>query len=111
MAHLKCPSDEQASALRNSLATRGCFWENQQLVKTRKTVRKRPRRPASMLGISRIDQPEKHTHGWFVRLTRQGRRHTAFFADRKHGGKARALVEAEKGFAALFRKFGRPAAK
>lgn len=48
-----------------------------------------------MKGISRIDQPEKHNHGWFVRLTRRGERFSAFFSDKKNGGKARALKLAQ----------------
>lgn len=56
-----------------------------------------------MAGISRIDQPEKHNHGWFVRLTRRGERYSAFFSDRKNGGKNRALKLAQKEYARLIK--------
>ena len=62
---------------------------------TRKRVTKRR-------GISRIDQESTRTHGWFVRVgyyeTRNGSykaRHTKFFGDVGHGGKAKALKSAE----------------
>ncbi len=66
---------------------------------------KRRGRPSRTPGISRIDQPEKHNHGWFVRLTRQGERHTAFFSDRKHGGKAKALEKAKVCYSKLESKY------
>jgi len=50
--------------------------------------------------IARIDiQPdEEHpnrspTHGWLVRVRRQGQRVGKFFSDKKHGGKENALYE------------------
>ena len=53
-------------------------------------------------GISRIDQPSTRTHGWFVRVgfyeRRDGTyvpRHTKYFGDFTHGGKARALKAAQ----------------
>jgi len=55
-------------------------------------------------GISRIDQPERRTHGFFVRLMRKGKMHTGFFGDKGHGGKARALEAAEKFYRALLKK-------
>jgi hypothetical protein len=48
-----------------------------------------------MRGICRIDQPEKHNHGFFVRVQREGKLCSTFFADRKHGGKAKALTAAK----------------
>jgi hypothetical protein len=66
--------------------------------------RKRPKRSPSMKGISRIDQPEKHNHGWFVRLTRNGEQFNAFFSDKKNGGKGKALVLAKKAYARLVRQ-------
>lgn len=72
-----------------------------------KAVRKRPRRPASMRGITRIDQPEKFNHGWFVRITRQGKTYSMFFSDRLNGGKGKALAAAKKGYASLFRTYGK----
>jgi hypothetical protein len=52
-------------------------------------------RPPKTPGICRIDQPEKHNHGFFVRLQRQGKIYSAFFTDLKYGGKAAALAAAK----------------
>jgi len=60
-----------------------------------------------MAGISRIDQAEKRTHGYFVRLARKGKIYPAFFADKTHGGKRRALKAAQKHYQKLLRKHGR----
>ena len=65
----------------------------------------RPRRKTP--GISRIEQPEKRTHGYFVRLARKGKIYPAFFADKTHGGKRRALKAAQKHYRKLLRKHGR----
>lgn len=62
-------------------------------------------------GISRIDQPEKRTHGFFVRVTRNGKIHSAFFTDLKHGGKARALAAAQRHRRRLLDKLGLPRQK
>ncbi|MGD1088576.1 MAG: AP2 domain-containing protein [Verrucomicrobiota bacterium] len=59
-------------------------------------------------GISRIDQPEKYNHGFFVRLQRNGKVHSAFFTDKKHGGRARALVAAREHYQKLRGKLGPP---
>jgi hypothetical protein len=58
-----------------------------------------------MRGISRIDQPEKRTHGFFVRLQRRGISHNAFFADQSYGGKRRALRAAQRHFRILEKKY------
>jgi len=58
-------------------------------------------------GISRIDQREKRTHGFFVRLSRKGKLRSAFFADKSHGGKRNALKAAQKHYRKLLRKYGR----
>jgi len=42
-------------------------------------------------GISRVDIPGKKTHGWQVRLQRQGWRYQKFFADGLHKGKDKAF--------------------
>ena len=73
------------------------------LVILRRMIRARRRTP----GISRIDQPEKRTHGYFVRLARKGKIYPAFFADKTHGGKRRALKAAQKHYRKLLRKHGR----
>lgn len=39
--------------------------------------------------------PNRHpTHGWQVRIRRQGKQHTKFFSDVRYGGKKKALKEA-----------------
>lgn len=49
-----------------------------------------------MYGISRIDQPEKKNHGWYVRVTLKGRTDQKFFADKSNGGKTKALKAAQE---------------
>ena len=56
------------------------------------------------MGISRIDQPEKHNHGYYVRLSRQGKTEAKFFADKSNGGKRAALRAAREYEAELVRK-------
>ncbi len=55
-------------------------------------------------GISRIDQLEKRTHGFFVRLCRQGKIYNGFFADKSCGGKRPALKAAQQYYRELQRK-------
>lgn len=45
-------------------------------------------------GISRIDQAERRTHGWYVRVHFNGERRAKFFSDAAHGGRAKALEAA-----------------
>jgi len=45
-------------------------------------------------GISRIDS--KHTHGWFVRIYRDGKAMGKFFSDGVHGGTQEALQAARE---------------
>lgn len=59
-----------------------------------------------MIGISRIDQPDKRTHGYFVRLTRRGQIYPAFFADKTYGGKEKALRAAHRHYQKLLRAHG-----
>ncbi|HQU73238.1 MAG TPA: AP2 domain-containing protein [Calditrichia bacterium] len=47
-------------------------------------------------GISRIDSEESHTHGWYVRIRRDGKVKSRFFSDRKYGGVAKALMKARR---------------
>ena len=63
-------------------------------------------RQKPMKGISRIDQPAKHNHGFYVRLKRWGKIHTAFFADKFHGGRAAALRAAQKHYQKLLKQYG-----
>lgn len=48
------------------------------------------------MAISRIDQPEKRTHGYYVRVTRHGKTQAKFFPDKTHGGKRAALKAAKE---------------
>jgi hypothetical protein len=54
------------------------------------------RKPKSeeMRGISRIDS--NGTHGWFVRVYRNGKTYSKLYSDKKYGGKERALKIAKK---------------
>ncbi len=47
-----------------------------------------------MKNISRIDQAEKNTFGWFVRIRRDGKQISKFFSDGKFGGREKALDSA-----------------
>ena len=44
--------------------------------------------------IARIDQPEKRTHGWYVRVRFCGKTHSKFFSDKKCGGRYSSLLSA-----------------
>jgi len=66
-----------------------------------KTKRSKPGRKSRTPGVSRIDQPLKHNHGWYVRLSRRGKSFAKFFSDLKFGGKAKALKAAQKHYAQL----------
>ena len=72
---------------------------------TKKAAKKSTRRRTGLKGISRIDQEEKHNHGWFVRVTRKGKTYSAFFTDKKHGGKGKALAAAKVGLEKLRAKY------
>jgi hypothetical protein len=71
----------------------------------KKTAKKAARRRTGLKGISRIDQDEKHNHGWFVRVTRKGKTYSSFFTDKKHGGKGKALAAAKIGLEVLREKY------
>jgi AP2 domain len=64
--------------------------------------------PSRTPGICRIDQPAKHNHGFFVRLQRRGKIHSAFFTDCWHGGRKQALAAAQKRYGMLLAKWGPP---
>jgi hypothetical protein len=68
------------------------------MAKTKKKTRK------SIPGVSRIDQPEKHNHGFYVRLTRNGKKFAKFFSDKKSGSKSKALIVAKAHYAELCAK-------
>lgn len=65
------------------------------------------RPPQANYGISRIDQPKKRNHGWFVRITLHGVVQSKFFADKSCGGKAAALELARAHRDALIRQLPR----
>lgn len=58
--------------------------------------------------IARIDQPSKKTHGWYVRIRFQGKTHSKFFSDLKHGGKALSLLNALAWRDATEQEIGKP---
>tara|TARA_R110001592_G_scaffold363372_2_gene686140 strand:+ start:1969 stop:2481 length:513 start_codon:yes stop_codon:yes gene_type:complete len=49
-----------------------------------------------MYGISRIDDDVHRTHAWRVSLSRRGKRYVKNFADKKCGGKTKALASAKQ---------------
>lgn len=49
-----------------------------------------------MYGISRIDQPEKKNHGFYVRVTNKGVTQQKYFPDKANGGKTKALKAAQE---------------
>jgi hypothetical protein len=65
-------------------------------------------KPSKTPGVCRIDQPSHRTHGFFVRLQRKGKIHSAFFTDQMHGGRAQALAAAQKHHRKLAAKLGTP---
>ena len=44
--------------------------------------------------VARIDQEDKRTHGWYVRVRFNGTTHSKFFSDRKCGGRYASLLAA-----------------
>jgi hypothetical protein len=59
--------------------------------------------------VSRIDQAEKNHHGWYVRVSSQGRVTSKFFSDRSAGSRAKALKAAVAYRDELIAELGRPA--
>ena len=54
--------------------------------------------------ISRIDQPSKKNHGYYVRITHRGKGIAKYFPDKKSGGKAKALKLAREYRDSLLKK-------
>lgn len=50
----------------------------------------------STYGISRIDQPQKKNHGFYVRITHKGKTTQKYFPDKASGGKTKALKLAKE---------------
>ena len=65
-------------------------------------------RPSATPGICRIDQPHKHNHGFFVRIARWRKIHSAFFSDKMLGGREKALAAARVHYLKLRQKLGMP---
>ena len=55
-------------------------------------------------GISRIDQPEKKNHGFYVRITNKGKTSQKFFPDKSCGGKSKAQKMAKAFRDKIFKK-------
>jgi hypothetical protein len=53
-------------------------------------------KPRPNYGISRIDQPDKKNHGFYVRITYRGKSFQKYFPDKSSGGRAAALVKAKE---------------
>jgi len=47
-------------------------------------------------GISRIDQPDKKNHGYYVRITHNGKTQQKYFPDKASGSKTKALKQAKE---------------
>ncbi len=63
-------------------------------VRKSSSQKKSKRRPKNMKGISRIDS--KGTHGWYVRVYKNGKTYSKLYSDSKYNGKERALKFAQK---------------
>lgn len=63
---------------------------------------------SSTPGICRIDQASRRTHGFFVRIQRKGKIHSAFFSDLAHGGRKAALAAAQGYHQEMQSKLGPP---
>ena len=51
--------------------------------------------PRPNYGISRIDQPDKKNHGYYVRITHRGKTQQKYFPDKACGSKTKALKAAK----------------
>lgn len=58
--------------------------------------------------ISRIDQEERKTHGFFVRVCFNKKIHSKFFSDKRCGGRHKALMKAQAWRNETERKLGKP---
>lgn len=63
--------------------------------------------PRPNYGITRIDQPEKKNHGFYVRITHRGKGFQKYFPDKSLGGKPKALKAAKAYRDALLEKMPR----
>ena len=60
--------------------------------------------PRPNYGITRIDQPEKKNHGYYVRITHRGKGFQKYFPDKSLGGKPKAFKAAKAFRDALLKK-------
>lgn len=67
--------------------------------------------PSKTPGICRIDQPSHRTHGFFLRAARNGEIYSAFYSDKRYGGKAAALAAAQEHRGKLLKILGLPIQK
>lgn len=67
-------------------------------------------RMAAGRGLTRIDIPERGSHGYLVRLSRRGRSYSRFFADRSYLGKRPAKKAAQEQYREWLDKLGGAAA-
>lgn len=58
--------------------------------------------------ISRIDQDERKTHGFFVRVCFNKKIHSKFFSDKRCGGRHKALMKAQAWRNETEKKLGKP---
>ncbi len=58
--------------------------------------------------ISRIDQEERKTHGFFVRVCFNKKIHSKFFSDKRCGGRHKALMKAQAWRNETEKKLGKP---
>ena len=68
-------------------------------------------KPFKTPNISRIDQPARRTHGFFLRAARQGEIFSGFFSDKQYGGRAEALAAATEYRGKLLKILGLPVQK
>ncbi|MFA6465658.1 MAG: AP2 domain-containing protein, partial [Desulfurivibrionaceae bacterium] len=57
--------------------------------------------------VARIDQEDKRTHGWYVRVRFQGTTHSKFFSDGTCGGRYSSLLAALTWRDAMEKKIGK----
>ena len=65
-------------------------------------------RSSGYKGISRVDNPKRNSHGWYVRVRFKGENYSKFFSDSVHGGMDRALHKAVRYRNKLERDIGKP---
>jgi hypothetical protein len=57
-------------------------------------------------GITRLDLEDTHNHGYMVRITRDGQRFSAYFSDKKCGGKRKAKKLAQESYEQMVKEHG-----